>query len=539
MKASAAGNESSGKKSRIKKTKSRRGDARRLRQLAVRNQRVKAEAESIGEERCPANPVTLEKVRLPTHVWHAKRAKMKEKWGYYFAETPSLKCHRITYFAAARSGCVGWDTSYHGWIGVTGRKDELQQLLDMTTLHECSIRLEKTSWEGWIYEKEPILSAVAPVMIISAELPPANASSPSNAELLIRTHPSFFVSIWTILASRMQSLGSLTLTDHRTRLGSFLLLGPQIQSYIFSALSPSPASTEPWDHLSSQASPLSLPLNSTYTLSLTVPSPSPKKPPGNVPVVLVPHSIPPLDSTSFTKNVISAYTLLLPMEHTHAVWNRLMRPAPTHGGGLLRFAGERELDYLLYESGTARLDTESSLYSGSLCGRRWKAAKCVEETAGRGVGRAFDGVPADDKQRIFALLPSSLSQKLLSEGIRPNVSLPANAAVLVQITIHSRLKSGPFPEHSSFSSRKVTPEQDYNKGIFLSSSSSTLPPEECLLGYVTEENYSLRHGKEVFVGVLAWKKAKELGPKRLRGMEVKVWLGERGWRGGRLRLGSI
>lgn len=50
---------------------------------------------------------------LTTHIFHAKRFKMVNIWGYRLAETPTLKCQRKIYRSLnASNGCLLYDKSY-------------------------------------------------------------------------------------------------------------------------------------------------------------------------------------------------------------------------------------------------------------------------------------------------------------------------------------------------------------------------------------------------------------------------------------------
>ncbi|XP_011883523.1 PREDICTED: ribonucleases P/MRP protein subunit POP1 [Vollenhovia emeryi] len=68
------------------------------------------------------------KVWLETHIWHAKRFHMIDKWGYRIASHPNDKCFRANYRAAAKY-CLLQDISYYTCVEITGRESLLKTTL--------------------------------------------------------------------------------------------------------------------------------------------------------------------------------------------------------------------------------------------------------------------------------------------------------------------------------------------------------------------------------------------------------------------------
>ncbi|CAI4210819.1 unnamed protein product [Parascedosporium putredinis] len=66
----------------------------------------------------------ITKTWLPTHVWHAKRARMTEPknplWRFAVPLTPNEKTYRPTHRAQGESGALVWDVSYTSTIGLYG-----------------------------------------------------------------------------------------------------------------------------------------------------------------------------------------------------------------------------------------------------------------------------------------------------------------------------------------------------------------------------------------------------------------------------------
>jgi ribonuclease P/MRP protein subunit POP1 len=54
---------------------------------------------------------------LETHLWHAKRMKMQNKWGYRLAMTPNDKSTRACYRFARHNSAVYDMSYYHTYFG--------------------------------------------------------------------------------------------------------------------------------------------------------------------------------------------------------------------------------------------------------------------------------------------------------------------------------------------------------------------------------------------------------------------------------------
>lgn len=71
----------------------------------------------------------LKKHWLETHIWHAKRFHMIDKWGYRIANHPNDKCFRSNYRAATEH-CLMQDISYYTCIEINGEEDLLKSTLE-------------------------------------------------------------------------------------------------------------------------------------------------------------------------------------------------------------------------------------------------------------------------------------------------------------------------------------------------------------------------------------------------------------------------
>ena len=67
---------------------------------------------------------------LETHIWHAKRFKMIEKWGFKLADHSNDRCFKANY-RAVMNHCLIQDISYYTCLEIKGPIDILQQKLKM------------------------------------------------------------------------------------------------------------------------------------------------------------------------------------------------------------------------------------------------------------------------------------------------------------------------------------------------------------------------------------------------------------------------
>lgn len=73
---------------------------------------------------------------LETHIWHAKRFHMIERWGYRLPDRPCDKAFRACYRASAKH-CLLQDISYVSCVELTGREEILSEHLKLLT-NQCT-----------------------------------------------------------------------------------------------------------------------------------------------------------------------------------------------------------------------------------------------------------------------------------------------------------------------------------------------------------------------------------------------------------------
>ncbi|KAI9641970.1 Ribonucleases P/MRP protein subunit pop1 [Ciborinia camelliae] len=240
----------------------------------------------------------IHKTWLPTHLWHAKRAKMTEPkeplWRMAIPLNSTEKSYRPTHRAGGSRGAVAWDMSYMSTIGLKGLIEPIGKVLLALGIPETDInaakgakwRAGKRSWNGWLSRevKEQKLQ-IGPAIAfwdIPEEVPDSNAtnvSKKSMRQVLIRIHPSAFLETWTELLrlSKLQH-PAIQLEDLRFEIGSIEITGPGSTEALIGILHPyyqSEDVQEPhaqiFTSLAGVTNPASLPANSILSFSIMDP----------------------------------------------------------------------------------------------------------------------------------------------------------------------------------------------------------------------------------------------------------------------------
>lgn len=211
-----------------------------------------------------------EKVWLPTHIWHTKRARMTEPtdplWNFSIPLTPTEKVYRPTHRASTIKGAMCWDTSYTSTIRLHGNPDHLDLLIGLDMCRDGKAMQKKVRdgaramtqlWrvgnkKGSILPGEGSLQTVATVIYnpeaetAAVSGPGENGSVKSSRMLLIRVHPASFQQVWDELLRQIK-LHSLhvTLQDLRWEIGSIEIAGPGCTESLKGILRPSKKKGKP------------------------------------------------------------------------------------------------------------------------------------------------------------------------------------------------------------------------------------------------------------------------------------------------------
>lgn len=175
-----------------------------------------------------------DKVWLPTHVWHAKRAHIENLWGFCVPVTPTQKCYRATHRLITHSGLMVWDSSYFCTYVLSGNVDALRKVatsLGTDVAAAPKYLTGKRSWEG-------ILRADAGRVLGPAVLwwqPNVEGADDSNRSLLVRVHPSIQDVAYAAITSKTASAG-ITVQDCRYSIGGIKLFGSKALHAVCSVL---------------------------------------------------------------------------------------------------------------------------------------------------------------------------------------------------------------------------------------------------------------------------------------------------------------
>ncbi|KAL2149817.1 hypothetical protein VTH82DRAFT_7493 [Thermothelomyces myriococcoides] len=204
----------------------------------------------------------INKTWLPTHLWHAKRAKMTEPskplWRFAIPLTPTEKCYRPTHRAAGQKGVVAWDMSYMSTIGLYGTAEGAERVLRALGLTQEGLwgnrgqkwRAGARKWTGILSrETKGTRRDIGPATIFWNPQEPAQGDDVTTStttrranpqrQLFIRTHPACFLELFQELRKlvKMQT-PQLYIEDLRFEIGSIELIGPGSTEALLGILQP-------------------------------------------------------------------------------------------------------------------------------------------------------------------------------------------------------------------------------------------------------------------------------------------------------------
>ncbi|KAL2873043.1 Ribonucleases P/MRP protein subunit pop1 [Colletotrichum sp. CLE4] len=242
----------------------------------------------------------INKTWLPTHLWHAKRARMTEPvnplWRFAIPLTPNEKTYRATHRSHGDRGAVVWDTSYMSTIGLYGSAKGVEQVLRrLGVVQEGCWNERGRKWREGTRHWSGLLSRevrgggggrreVCPAMILWNPEPVIEDGDGAQTvkvqrQVFVRVHPSAFLEVFNELLRlvKMQN-PRMYMEDLRFEIGSIELTGPASTEALLGILHPyhtAEGSREQhagiFNGLTSLMSPASLPLNATLGFSIMDP----------------------------------------------------------------------------------------------------------------------------------------------------------------------------------------------------------------------------------------------------------------------------
>jgi ribonuclease P/MRP protein subunit POP1 len=202
----------------------------------------------------------IDKTWLPTHLWHAKRARMTEPkdplWRFAIPLTPNDKCYRPTHRASGDKGAVVWDMSYMSTIGLYGSTEGIARVLVALGLpHHLFTDKKHQKWRSGVRKQSGMLSKerkgvrkdIGPATIIwnPENGPDDTAEEHTKAprrpqrQVFLRTHPSCFFVLFNELTVLVKAqTPQLYVEDLRFEIGSIDLVGPGSTEALLSILHP-------------------------------------------------------------------------------------------------------------------------------------------------------------------------------------------------------------------------------------------------------------------------------------------------------------
>ncbi|OTB07372.1 hypothetical protein M426DRAFT_71756 [Hypoxylon sp. CI-4A] len=201
----------------------------------------------------------LSKTWLPTHLWHAKRARMtpptQPLWRFAIPLTPTQKVYRPTHHIQWEKGAMAWDMSYMSTIGLSGAQNSVQNVLKSLGLIQDALWNDKAKrwrsggmhWTGTLSKKSSdSVHVIGPATIIWN---PENETNEADQrkqfrQLYIRIHPSAFLETFNevLRLARMQNPRPYV-EDLRFEIGSIDLIGPDSTEALLGVLKPYPSNS--------------------------------------------------------------------------------------------------------------------------------------------------------------------------------------------------------------------------------------------------------------------------------------------------------
>ncbi|KAF4978757.1 hypothetical protein FZEAL_4918 [Fusarium zealandicum] len=200
----------------------------------------------------------LNKTWLPTHAWHAKRARMTDPlnplWRFALPLTPNEKIYRPTHRAQGDRGAVIWEMSYMSTIGLYGNGAGIERVLKKLGVEQASCwndkgrrwRMGTRTWTGflsfynWTLRNYRPKKQVCPCTILWN--PGLSAEDATRESVFIRIHPSAFLELFGFLRGLIRDeKPRLYIEDLRFEIGSIDLTGPGSTEALLAVLNPYPS----------------------------------------------------------------------------------------------------------------------------------------------------------------------------------------------------------------------------------------------------------------------------------------------------------
>ncbi|XWX02268.1 hypothetical protein V2A60_010303 [Cordyceps javanica] len=197
----------------------------------------------------------INKTWLPTHLWHAKRARMTPPssplWRFAIPLTPSEKIYRPTHRSQGERGTLIWDTSYMSTIGLYGQEAGLCRLLKRIGFSDSAYWSERGNrWTSGTRSRSTViernhngrLRPMCPCTVVWNPQPAMEEQVTKQRQVFLRMHPAAFKEVFDELLRLIKmETPRLYIEDLRFEIGSIELTGPASTEALLAALIPHPA----------------------------------------------------------------------------------------------------------------------------------------------------------------------------------------------------------------------------------------------------------------------------------------------------------
>ncbi|KAG0334323.1 hypothetical protein BG000_008415 [Podila horticola] len=189
---------------------------------------------------------------LETHIWHAKRMRMVEQWGYKLAEHSNEHGIKSAY-KSSHHQCILQDSSYNGCLEITGPKKSIVQLFDhmldpsMPTIGSARYIDGRRQYFTYLYERDSFpQNLIAPATFLWKQEKPSGEETmdvdelSKSGQLWVWIHPSAFDQAHESIKKTLADLklGDVAVTDLENALVTFDFTGPRSTALLQAVLHP-------------------------------------------------------------------------------------------------------------------------------------------------------------------------------------------------------------------------------------------------------------------------------------------------------------
>jgi ribonuclease P/MRP protein subunit POP1 len=216
--------------------------------------------------------MTEDKTWLPTHLYHAKRARVEPRYGFSLPITPTEKSFRPTYRSSQHSGFIAFDTSYFSTLFLHGDEKKIRALLDMIIEPDSPAAGKRYSSGKRSCETVFFRHGEFPRGMIGPALILWRVDKGAARQLMIRVHPAIVEQVWDELHVCAKTVGEINIEDARFEVGAIDVFGPLATEVLAAVFRVGKGvSAKVWQHLRGLEDTSSLPIGAVLDLNLSDP----------------------------------------------------------------------------------------------------------------------------------------------------------------------------------------------------------------------------------------------------------------------------